>query len=154
MQYKINGSDLEVIYGIKITNAVVPFMAFPDRKASVQHDFPEVDGIDIDLAQPTFSARTFTFNCLQSADTMAELKNAYFALFNLLKIQGTYSIFCDFVNMSIFAFYQKQANLSAPFENSDGGISIRYDLTFGETNPFANIPNVFLIDDQNRFLVP
>ncbi|MEO7016270.1 MAG: hypothetical protein ABI067_06975 [Leifsonia sp.] len=154
MQYLINGSNLETIYGIKITNAVVPFFAFPERKASTQNNFPDQNGIQVDLTNPTFSARIFTFNCVQSSDTIANLTNTYFALFTLLKIQGTYSIYNDFVNMAVYAFYQKQANLTPPFRNSKGGVSIKFDLIFGETDPFANIPNLFLVDDQNRFLTP
>lgn len=154
MQYLINGTDLKEIYGIDITNSIPPFFAFPDRKASVQNDFPDENGLQIDLDSPTFSARTFTFHCVQSAATINDLKNVYFALFTLLKIQGTYSIFCDFVNMSVYAFYQKQQGLTSPFKNSLNGWSIQYDLIFGETDPFANIPSVFLVDEQNRFLTP
>lgn len=154
MKYLINGSDLKTIYGIDITNAISPFFAFPDRKASVQNDFPDENGLDIDLTVPTFSARTFTFNCVCSGSNMDDLKSKYFGLFTLLKIQGSYSVYSDWVNMSVYAYYQKQANLGIPYKNSEGGISIKFDLTFGETDPFINIPNVFLVDDQNRFLVP
>jgi hypothetical protein len=154
MRYLINGSDLQAVYGIQITNAVPPFLAFPDRKASTQNDFPDESGLQVDLTNPTFSARTFTFNCLQSAATIADLTNSYFALFTLLKIQGTYSIFNDYLNLTVYAFYQKQANLTQPYKNSQGGISIKFDLTFGETDPFANIPNIVLVDEQSRFLTP
>jgi hypothetical protein len=155
MQYTINSVDLKTTYGIDIKNGVNAFLAMPDRKASVQHDFPEENGIDIDLTEPTFSARTFTFNCIQSSSTVADLQTKYWALFNLLKIAGSYAIYNDFLAATLQVYYQKQANLSNIQKNSQGGYSITYDLIFGESDPFAqNIPNVFLVDDQNRFLVP
>lgn len=149
----LNGNDLYSTYGLTITNVVPALLALPDRKASVSHDFPEENGISIDLTNPAFSARTFTFNCILQADTVGDLKNRYQGLFTLLKIAGTYQFYNSFLDMTVYLFYQKQSNLTS-VNRTASGFAIKFDLQFGETDPDANLPDVYLVDDQNRFIVP
>lgn len=153
MNYIVSGINLKEIFGVSIKNGVNAMLALPDRKQSLSHDFPEEDGIDIDLSNPTFSARDFTFNCILEGDTVEELTSRYLGLFTLLKQEGTYSIYNDFINITINVFYQKQGNLS-DIQRTSAGYAITFDLTFGEADPNTNLPTVYLVDDLNRFLVP
>lgn len=154
MKNYINGNDLEDIFNTEITNAVNVFWPFPDRKASTTVNQPDRNGQQIDLQAPTFDPRTFTLNCCMSSGSISSLGTLYWGLFQLIKVKGFYSLYNDYVDMTLQVFFTKQQNLTSPYHNSKGGISIKFDLIFGEGNPFANIPVVFLVDDQNRFLVP
>lgn len=154
MVYILNGVDLEATFGVVIKNVVNALMALPDRKPSLSHDFPDENGLDVDLSNPTFVARDFTFNCVLTADTVENLKNQYFAFFTLLKQQGSYQLYNDFLDMTIDIYYQKQANLSGIQAITNNGYAVTFDLNFSETDSDLNIPIIYLVDEQNRFLVP
>lgn len=151
----INGYDLEDIFDTIVTNGVKPFLALPTAKPPLSHDFPNENGQDIDTAStPTFAARTFTFNCVTSGDDMESLKANYLGLFSLLRQPGLKTYFDDVVNMSINIIYQQQSAMDDLYDNSNGGLSVKYSLQFTEADPDDNIPTIILVDDQNRVLVP
>lgn len=154
MKYYINGYDLEAMFGVIITNGANAFLQLPDRKESVQNDFQNEDGIDIDLFAPKFKARTFAFNCVITAPTIEAFKTQYFGFFQLLKQQELYEVFNDWLNMMLFLYYQKQANISNMYNTSSGGFGMTFQLQFGETEPFNNMPFVELVDDLFNVLVP
>lgn len=157
MQFILNGQDLETTYGVIITNGVNAMMALPDRKASVSHDFPEQDGLDIDLTQPRFSARAFVFNCVLHAISIQDLQNKYFALFTMLRGAGSYQLFNSFLNLTINIYYTKQSNIGNIYKSVKNGVegyAIKFDLNFNETNPDDNIPNIYLTNQDGQFLIP
>lgn len=154
MKNIVNGITLEDTFNTVVPNSVKLFMALPDRKTSVSNDWEDENGLDIDLTNPTFEARTFQFQCVTRGATMEELKANYFALFTLLKISGQYTWYNDFVNMTIYVYFQKQTSMDNVYKDGNGGLAINHTLQFGETDPTLNLPNVYLVDDQNRFLVP
>lgn len=155
MRYILNGYDLEQIFGIIIDKGIMQLLAFPERKDSVNHDFPDQNGIDIDLTAPRFKARSFTFDCTMYGEDFEDVKNKNYALFNILRIQGAYQLYNDFLNQTFYIYYIKQTPKSTGiYAASKGGVAIDFQLVFGETDPFGNIPTVLLVDDLNRFLVP
>lgn len=150
----INGYDLKASFNTEITKVIKPVLAWPERKDSLQHDFPEENGIDKDLSTPAFSARTFDFDMITRGATIDELKANYFGLYTVLKVLGQYTFYNDFVDEQLLLYYIKQNNLSDLFREGEIGIAMTYTLTFGELSPVTNIVDYFLVDDQNRFLVP
>lgn len=140
-------------------NAIIPnvstlLLNLPDRKASDSHDFPEKNGIVIDLDQPTFSARSFPFVFVFSGDTVEDVKDNFLAFFTICKQPGVKQFYNDFVNMSVYIYYVNQNGMQPMYKNSEGGWSLQCTINFSETDPDLNLPNVYLVDDQNRFLVP
>lgn len=154
MKYFFNAYDIKKDFGIDITNSVNPLLQMPDRKTSITNDMEDENGQDIDLMSPKFSSRSFPFNCTLTADTIEDFKNKYFGLFQLLKIAGVYSVYNDFLDMTVFLFFQKQTNISNMYRTSNSGYGITFVLNFGEGNPFDNIPLVALIDDVGSILIP
>lgn len=154
MRYLFNAVDFKVAFNTIITNGVNQFMQLPDRKDSVSTDFQDTDGIDIDLDTPKFAARAFDFNCVTIGETIDQYKQNYFGLFALLKQQGTYTCYCDEVDMTLGLYYKKQINLSGLYRTPERYFAQTFTLQFGETNPFSNIPIVELVDDGYNVLVP
>lgn len=154
MKYYINGYDLQATFGVLITNGTNAFMQLPERKPSVQNDFQNQNGIDIDLFEPKFAARTFVFNCVITAPTIEAFKSQYFGLFQLLKQQDEYTVFNDWLNMMIYLYFEKQTNISNMYSTPGGGFGMMFSLQFGETDPFGNLPIVELVDDLYNILVP
>jgi hypothetical protein len=150
----LNGYDLKTTFNCVFENAVNVMWGFAQRKASLKNSFANKNGDDIDLVNPKMEARNFIFNCVVSGKDMAELKNNYFALYPILKGGNVYSLYNDVADMTMSIYYQKQSGLTSPYRNSENGYSVRFQLEFDETDPDLNIPNIYLVDDQNRFLVP
>lgn len=153
MKYYLNGSNLAT-YGLTITNGVNAFMQFPERKDSISNDFEDEDGIDIDLFAPKLKARNFLFDCTLVGNDITDFKTKYFALFQLLKQQNSYTLFNDFLNIIITVYYIKQESISGLYNVPGGKYGIRFQLQFGEADPTTNIPTVELVDDLYNILVP
>lgn len=153
MKYFFNAYDIKRYFNTEILNATSEYMQLPERKKSVTNNFEDENGQDIDLVAPKFDARVFNFNCVTKGETIPIFKEKYFALFNLLKIDGRYSVYNDFLDMTLFLFFVKQTNVSNMYKTAEG-FAMTHTLVFGETNPFDNIPMVTLVDDEFNVLIP
>lgn len=153
-QGTISGYDLKNDFGLTITGGIPSFLAFPKRKASVQHDWPEVDGIDIDLSEPTFEARQFTLSVVLSANSRADFKNKYYGLFTLLKQEGILQLYFSDIDQTFYVYFNEQQNVKklAKKINTDK-VGIQFDLVFGEINPEDNIEDVYIITENDEFLI-
>ncbi len=154
MNYYLNGSDVKTQYGMDISNGVNMLMQLPTRKQSISNDFEDQNGLDIDLAVPKFSARQFIFECLITAPTISALQQFYFGLFSALKAGETYSLYNDYLQMTVNIYYIKQTNLGNIYRTSKAGYGIKFQLNFGERDALSNIPIVVLVDDEYNVLVP
>lgn len=154
MGLTLNGFNLKEIFDVITDLKPNPLMAFPGRKDSTKNDFLEQNGLDIDLSAPFFSARTFVYSCICSGATIDELKQNYWGFFKLLSTSGASQLYDDVINMLAYVYYVNQSNLGIIQANNKGGYSIPFDIQFGETDPTQNVPTIYLVDGQNRFLVP
>lgn len=153
MKYFLNGVDIEATYGCVITNGMDMFFQLPGRKDSVDNDFEDEDGEDIDLTAPKFKARPFGFNCTIDSTGPSDFKTKFFGMFAILKQQDTYTLYNDFFDMTLNLYYIDQTNPSGMYK-TEKGIAMSFTLNFGETDPFGNMPIVELIDDLGNVLVP
>lgn len=153
MQALLGGSDIKELYGLLISGGIPSLLALPERKDSLNHDWPEEPGLDIDLSNPQFKARQFTFNCAIIADDRDDFFSKYNGLFTALSVEGVIPLYINDHDRTYNVYYISQQNctkLSKIINTTKVGI--KFDLVFGETNPADNIPAVYLVDDQDRFL--
>ena len=148
-----NGVDIKERFNISITNAGNAFQQLPQLKEKVTTKYTSENGFRTDLNKPTYEARTFLFECFIEAETVKELIAKYWAFFSLINVGEKSSLYNDFVDETIYIFYQKQNNLSQIFK-SNHGFAQTWQLQCSETNPFDNIPIVLLVDDAYNVLVP
>src|SRR3569833_649769 len=89
MQATINGYDILTTFGLVISKGMDAFMGFGTAKATVEHDFQEVNGTDKDLPGVRVEAREFpiTFTLIEAAD-LADFKTKYWAFRTLLFSPG------------------------------------------------------------------
>lgn len=141
------------MFGVKIEDGTGSFLAFPDRKPSLQNDWDDQNGIDIDLAAPRFSAREFRLKCVLVADTSVDFWDRYNGLFTELSGTGTHELQIEELDKTYHLYYKKQENLRKLTDLKTALTKgVAFDLVFGETDPNANIEHVYLADDQDRFL--
>ncbi|MEO7212661.1 hypothetical protein [Mucilaginibacter sp.] len=152
MDYTLNGYDLKEMFGLVISNGSDTFLAYPKRKDSLQNNWPEQDGIDKDLTDPHFEARDFKLSCALIAEGREDFKTRYDALFTLLSGQGSKELYIADIDRAYHVYYKEQVNLTKLTQLNRESCGVKFDLVFAETNPFDNIPAVYLVDDQDRFL--
>lgn len=156
---KLNNKDLESVFGVFVEQGGLnDFLSFPKRKASQEHSWPEVNGKDIDLTNPTFEARQFTLKCVLIAYGATEqLRNdnfwqLYNGLFTELSGQGVHELYLNSIDKTYTVFYVDQQGATKVTYEDDRMI-IKFDLLFEETDPFSNIQKVYLVDQDGTFLV-
>jgi hypothetical protein len=154
MANTLDGFDLKATYGLVISNGTVQFLQFPTRKASVSHDWPEENGVDIDLDTPFFEAREFTLTCALIADNRDDFMNQYNGLFTQLSGLDTHALYMEETGQTYQVYYKSQANLTKLSKiNNTTKVGVKFDLVFGETNPYDNFEPVYLIDENDNFIV-
>lgn len=160
IKYKLNNKDFKAVFGIDVSIGSGSFLAFPKRKDSLSKNWAEVNGLDIDLDEPFFEAREFKLNCClnivnlgnpQAATT--DFWNKYNGLFTELSGMGTHQLYIDDLGKTFYVYYKEQGNISKITPISSGKIAVTFDLIFAEVSPTANISAVYLVDEQDRYLI-
>lgn len=152
-QGTLNDYDFAV-FGLTINNGMADFLAFPKRKDSVEHDWPEEDGIDKDLADPHFASREFRLTCTLSATSRDDFKAKHFGLYNELKSSGTVELYFADLDETFYVFYKEQEGfkkLSSRINSSN--IDVQFDLIFGEINPADNIDDTYIVTDLDEYII-
>lgn len=152
--YILNGKDLFGVFGTTVQKGSGSFIAFPERKGSLQHNWNDEDGLDIDLVSPKFEARDFRLQCTLISNDRSDFWTKYNGLFTELSTMGTHSLYISDLDKTYAIFYKNQSNLKKLTRlEGDMKIGVSFDLIFGETDPMDNIEAVYLVDDQDRYLI-
>lgn len=156
---KLNNKNLETVFGMFVERGGLnDFLAFPKRKSSLEHNWPDVNGNDIDLSSPTFEARQFTLKCALIATGENEQEkndnfwNLYNGLFTELSGEGTHELYLSTIDRTYSVYYVDQASVSK-VAYEDNRMIIKFDLIFQEADPFTNIQKVYLVDEDDNYLI-
>lgn len=80
-QYTINGNDAFDTYGLVFQEGTLnELMRLPERKAGVEHDWPDEDGTQRDLTDLKYASRQLSLKCLLVGDSKADFLQKYDAL--------------------------------------------------------------------------
>lgn len=160
MANKINNIDLQTVFGVSLRpGGSESFLQLPKRKSSLEHNWPERDGIDIDLTEPTFEARDFRLKCLLMASgaTLTEARDNFWLLYNGLFTElsqpGHLDLFLGDYNKTFTLYYQGQDSLDKLTKVTSKKVCLSFDLLFSEADPSDNIEAVYLVDEQDRYII-
>jgi hypothetical protein len=155
MANSINGKDLKAIFGtVILKNGSDTFLAFPKRKDSLNHDYPEESGIDIDLSAPEFAAREFTLKVALLATDRPDYWSKYNGLFTELSQAGTHTLHLEDLGKDFLIYYKAQTNVTKLVRlNNGANVGSTFDLVFGEADPRSNIEAVYLGTDTHTYLI-
>lgn len=154
MQYKLNGNDLLERFGVRVKNGAGTLLQFPKRKESTSSNWPEQDGIDIDLGDPHFESREFRLTCTLIGNSREDFKTKYYGLFTELKKQYSQELYSTDLDETFHLYFKEMESLRKLSRRIDSKlVGVEFELVFGEVNPNDNIPVVYLVDEQNNFLI-
>jgi hypothetical protein len=108
----------------------------PRRKVSLSNNWPEQNGLEIDLAAPKYEAKEADLSFILSAYSEAEWWTRYNAFFTLLKLGGERSLFVAALNKT-FAVHYKEVSSYEQLTKVTGTNQViaRYTVKFGIANP-------------------
>lgn len=152
--YFIDGIDLWN-FKIFVASGSEDFLRYPAKKDSITHDWPDQNGIDVDLFKNFLKEREITLQCAIVTTTEAEFWDNYYGFLKLMTKPGRRRIeITEFSNQQFFVYYKdcavferftriKQTNL----------VACKFSLLLVENEPSVQNGKVFLIDEQGRFIV-
>lgn len=158
--YSINGKGFESVFGVIVTKDAAndrvsedSFMQWSDRKESLRVDRQDRNGDLIDLSEPKFESREFILTCHLKATDRADFFTKYEAFRTEFYSADTHQLYIQDHNRTYQVYYKKQANFKSLSNINNDGIWCRFEIILGERNPFDNQLPIFLVDDQDRYLI-
>jgi hypothetical protein len=155
--YFIDGKDLWTAYSVFVESGSDDFLKYPAKKESITHDWMDTNGIDVDLSRQFFDAREITLRCAIVVTSTSEFWQKYNGLIADLTQPGTrrFSI-GEFGSRSYYLHY-KECNSFDRFTRVKDGttnkIAMKFTLVLVEPNPTLDNGDVFLWDEDGRFIV-
>lgn len=153
MSYKLNTKDLYTVYGIIVNPGNDDFLKLPKRKGSIENNWQDENGLDIDLSQPRFEAREFVLKCTLEAVSRADFWSKYNGFFTELSGVGVHLLYVPDLDKTFTLFYKEQNNFKKLTALDNNAVYIQFDIVFGETNPTLNITPEYLVDSDDNFLI-
>jgi hypothetical protein len=154
--YEIDGFDLWDNFGITIEKGGLDdFLKIPARKQSIQHDWTDEDGIDIDLSRTFLEAREISIPCVIIAESETDFWTKYNGFLGLLIKPNTRRFTVNPLSSEFMVFYKDctiYQKLTA-FKQT-GKLICKFTLAVVEKAPsVAGNQAVYIIDEQGRFLI-
>ena len=154
-QYYLDGIDLWTTFGITIRKGGLnDFLRLPKRKDSINHDWLDEDGLDIDLTRNFYAPKDITLPCFIVADTEDLFWQQYNNFLNVLKRPGTRRFSVSVFGYDYYVYYRECVLYEklTPFKQT-GKLFCQFTLVVVEVKPGFGNKSTFLIDETNRFLI-
>ena len=154
-QYRIDGIDLYLIYGITIASGSNDLLRFPERKESVEHDWSDRNGIDKDTSRVFFKARDISLECNLIANSEADFWAKYNAFLGMLAQPGERRLEVAEFNANYFLIYIKCDSFTrfTRIKENPGKIACKFTTTLRELKPQVDPSNQYLITEPGVFMI-
>jgi hypothetical protein len=153
--YFIDGMDLWTTFGIGIEGGSDDFLKIPERKESTTHDWPDEDGIDVDLSRTFYKQREVTLKCWSKTANKTDFYAKYSELIALFRKPGTRRLSINRHNKDYYIHYKANSTFDS-FNFTvlpSGNILTKFNITVVEVKPGFNNTPTFIIDEVGRFII-
>lgn len=133
----IDTIDIWTTYGTFLLHGSYDgLMRPPKRKVSLSNNWPEQNGIEIDLTVPKYESKEAELSFILSASSEAEWWTRYNAFFTLLKLSGERSLFVKELNKTFLVYYIEVTSYEQITTiKSVSKVVSRFTVKFGIANP-------------------
>jgi hypothetical protein len=156
--YYIDGKDLWTIFGVFVEAGSDDLLKYPAKKDSIEHDWMDADGIDVDLTRVYLSEREINLKMAIYATSEDDFWNKYNGFIaqmtqpELRRLQIK-----EFGMRSFFVYYKECTNYTRLTRVLDGTttfIACKFNLKLVEPMPKPDdTGDQFLVDEDGRFIV-
>jgi hypothetical protein len=154
----IDGIDLWTAFNIMVEEGSAEFLRWPPKKESISHNWKDRNGIDVDLSRFFFSERQGSLRMGMIADNEDSFWQKHEQLIATLTQPGTRRLeFKSHGSRSYFVYY-KECNSWTQVKalKGDGGVNIvaaKFAMTIVEPEPQIDPSNIYIVDEEGRFLI-
>lgn len=153
-----DGIDIYLTFGVVIESGSADWLKPAPRKASIEHDWKDSNGKEIDTERFFFESREGTLNMAMIANTEEEFlqKLEYFISHLTQPGKRRFSLKSHGEN-SYYIIYKETNNFTAlkPLKGSDldGKVVYRFSMAFIEPEPQVDNSHIFLVSEDNVFII-
>lgn len=153
----IDGKDIGTAYNIFVESGSDDFLKYPGKKESITHDWMDSNGIDVDLSRYFLEPRDITLRCAIVVDSPDHFWQKYNGFIADLTQPGTrrWEV-TEFGNRSFYVHYKSCGDFTKFTRLKDGvatKVACKFTLVLVEPVPELDAGNIFIVDEDNRFLV-
>lgn len=152
--YYIDGKDLGSTFGMFIESGTDDFLKMPKRKDSITHDWQDSNGIEIDTSRVFFEPRDIQLKLgiiATSRDDFWKQHNSFLAQ---IAQPGLRRLTITEHDRSYFVIYKECVSYERFTRLKDvNKIGCKFTITITELNPEVDYSQVFIVDEEGRFLV-
>jgi len=155
----IDGIDLFATFKLFIEEGSADFLKFPPKKASIEHDWMDSHGREVDLSRVFLDQREGVLEMAIIATNRDDFFQKQSDFITHMTQPGKRRFEIDSHGNRSYYIYYKECNnfraVKALTGSMTGYFAYRFSLVVVEPEPQAGIAgeNVFLIDEDNRFIV-
>jgi len=146
--------DLWTSFGMFIESGSDDFLKFPDRKDSITHDWMDANGQDVDLTRVFLKDRNITLKMAIVAIDEVDFwqkRNAFLAQWSQ---PGTHRLTVTELGQSFYVFYKSCSSFSRFTRLLNANkIACKFTIIVNEPAPTFDNNDVFIVDEDGRFLV-
>ena len=155
----LDGIDVWKNFAIAIEKGTSDTLRYPAFKPPISHDWPDQNGIDVDLTKKFFKEREVTLQCRLVAYTESEFWLKHNAFIQLWAKPGLRRLSIkSHGGRSYYVYYQdcsnyKQINAKALKGIDDNMIVHEFNLRIIEPSPQLETSDTFIAADDGAFLI-
>jgi hypothetical protein len=133
----IDNNDIWTAYGmILLAGSYNDLLKPSKRKASLSNNWQDENGLEIDLTDPKYEAKTVGLSFILSADSEAEWWNRYNVFFALIKGSGEHSLYIKELSQIYQVYYIEVTSFEQITRiKTVNKVVAKFTISFGIANP-------------------
>ncbi len=154
-QYYLNGKDLWVLFGVAIKrNGTEDFLKYPDAKETIEHDWMDSNGLDVDLSRVFLKSKDITIPFFLAANSEDDWWKKYNAFFAEWTIPGPKRFEVTEFSRSFFVKYNSCSALTRFTRiKQTNKVFVEFTISITDIEPRLDNTHTFLVDDDDRFII-
>jgi len=150
----LDGMDLWTSFGIFVESGSDDFLKFPDRKDSISHDWQDSNGLDVDLSRVYFKDRDITLKMAIIVGSEEEFWTKRKAFLAQWAQPGTRRLTVGEFQQTFYVYYKSCGSFSRFTRIMNATkIMCKFSIIVTEPEPTFDNNDVFLVDEDGRFIV-
>lgn len=139
VSYSMDGSSFESL-GINVSSAKGLF-SLPKLKAPQSVDWPDKNGVFVDLTKPRYQPREITLHCWSSGSNGAEAVGGATALYSILTGQGLHTLSVTIGQASFSYSVYCEDGIDVTKRWGGGKVIAEFEVKLKEPKPSAFVPS-------------
>lgn len=153
----IDGIDIFTAFGLFIEEGSADFLKFPPKKDSIEHDWMDANGRDVDLSRIFFDQREGVLDMAIIATDMDDFFTKQQSFIATMTQPGTRRLTLYSHGQKDYFIYYKECNnyktVKALTGELTGLFAYRFSMVVVEPEPKIDPSQVFIIDHDGNYLI-